>query len=167
MSEACDVQYTEHRHMYHEDCKESNNLQHWETSRIDNNFYQKNPGSLDIGKRKSRAPQVTSNNNLATSFQKILALEKAYWNKQALLWEWIPLAKDQLDGIYWELFWILLKHLLPRWKRYRRKWKWIITFKKVIPKNPMQQTHQTILTYALPLYLPTVLVWAYFWYPLE
>ena len=65
-------------------------------SRIDDNFYPKKFLAAWItGKRKSGAPQFTCNNNFATSIQKILPLERAPINKQALLREWIPLAKDE------------------------------------------------------------------------
>ena len=65
-------------------------------SRIDDNFYSKKIlAAWIIGKRKSGAPQFTCNNNFADSIQKILPLEKALLNKQALLREWIPLAKDE------------------------------------------------------------------------
>ena len=47
------------------------------------------------GKRKSGAPQLTCNNNFADSIQKILTAEKILSNKQALLREWTPLAKDE------------------------------------------------------------------------
>ena len=65
-------------------------------SRIDDSFYPKKfLAAWIIGKRKSGAPQFTCNNNFADSIQKILPLEKALLNEQALLWEWIPLAKDK------------------------------------------------------------------------
>ena len=47
------------------------------------------------GKRKNGAPQLTCNNNFVNSIQKILPPEKILSNKQALLREWIPLAKDE------------------------------------------------------------------------
>ena len=46
-------------------------------------------------KRKNGAPQLTCNNNFASTIQKILPTEMKLSNKQAHLREWYPLAKDQ------------------------------------------------------------------------
>jgi hypothetical protein len=65
-------------------------------SRSNNNTYPKKFLAAWItGKRKTGAPQLTCNNNFANSIQKILPPEKILSNKQALLREWIPLAKDE------------------------------------------------------------------------
>ena len=57
-------------------------------SRTDDNFYPKKfLAAWIVGKRKSGAPQLTCNNNFATN--------KVTLNKQAILREWMPLAKDQ------------------------------------------------------------------------
>ena len=44
-------------------------------------------------------PQLTCNNNFADSIKKILRIEKSSLNKQALLREWMPLAKDQTSWL--------------------------------------------------------------------
>ena len=65
-------------------------------SRSDNSRYPKKFLAAWItGKRKNGAPQLTCNNNFANSIQKILPPEKTLSNKQALLREWTPLAKDE------------------------------------------------------------------------
>ena len=65
-------------------------------SRSNNNTYPKKFLEAWItGKRKNGAPQLTCNNNFANSIKKILP--KLLSNKQALLREWIPLAKDQTN----------------------------------------------------------------------
>ena len=65
-------------------------------SRTDDNFYPKKfLAAWIVGKRKSGAPQLTCNNNFANSIKKILPTNKVTLNKQAILREWMPLAKDQ------------------------------------------------------------------------
>ena len=65
-------------------------------SRSDNSTYPKKFLAAWItGKRKNGAPRLTCNNNFANSIQKILPPEKTLSNKQALLREWTPLAKDE------------------------------------------------------------------------
>ena len=49
--------------------------------------------SLDSRKKKGGAPQLTCNNNFVNSIQKILPS----MNKQGLLREWIPIAKDETN----------------------------------------------------------------------
>ena len=69
-------------------------------SRSDNNNYPKKNLTAWINqKRKIGAPQLTCNNNFATSIQKILPPQKKLSNKQAHLREWIPLAKDESTWI--------------------------------------------------------------------
>mmetsp|Transcript_1493 Transcript_1493/g.2313 ORF Transcript_1493/g.2313 Transcript_1493/m.2313 type:complete len:881 (+) Transcript_1493:452-3094(+) len=65
-------------------------------SRTDVNSYPKKfLAAWIVGKRKSGAPQLTCNNNFANSIKKILPTNKVTLNKQAILREWMPLAKDQ------------------------------------------------------------------------
>ena len=65
-------------------------------SRTDDNFYPKKfLAAWIVGKRKSGVPQLTCNNNFANSIKKILPTNKVTLNKQAILREWMPLAKDQ------------------------------------------------------------------------
>ena len=47
------------------------------------------------GKRKNGAPQLTCNNNFAKVIEKILPPDKPLLNKQGLLKEWLPLAKNE------------------------------------------------------------------------
>ena len=65
-----------------------------------NNNPKKNLAAWINGKRKNGAPQLTCNNNyFVNSIQKIIPPEKILSNKQALLREWIPLAKDESNWI--------------------------------------------------------------------
>ena len=78
------MQHSKHRHLH---SKKNSNI-HWKN-------IEKILAAWIIGKRKSRAPQFTCNNNFANSIKKVLPIEKATINKQALFREWMPLAKDQ------------------------------------------------------------------------
>ena len=60
-----------------------------------NTYPQKFLTAWITGKRKNGAPQLTCNNNFVNSIKKILPPGKILSNKQALLREWIPLAKDE------------------------------------------------------------------------
>jgi hypothetical protein len=71
-------------------------------TRLDNNCYPKKFLTAWIhGSRKNGAPQLTCNNNFATSIQKILPINKALSNNQAALCKWIHLAKDETN---WNFF---------------------------------------------------------------
>ena len=69
-------------------------------SRSNNNTYPKKFLAAWItGKRKNGAPQLTCNNNFADSIKKILPAEKILTNKQVMLRDWVPLAKDESNWL--------------------------------------------------------------------
>jgi hypothetical protein len=51
--------------------------------------------------RKNGAPQLTCNSNFARAISDILPLERTLSNNSGLLKEWLPLAKDEKNWLFY------------------------------------------------------------------